>query len=263
MPSLFPGMDPYLENTHLWPQVHHLLISLLLESLVPQLRPKYRAAIEQRVYQINGNNSVLVGIPDVSAYRPRTQTNYTNSNVAVADPPVRPLTVTVPMPEEVREGYLKIISMETGEVVTVIEVLSPANKRPGKGRQMYEQKRDRVLGSGTHLVEIDLLRGWEAMPVFGNNLQGSYRVLVSRKETRPTAQLYLFNLPDAIPSFILPLRSPDAEPVVDLQTLLGIAYDRAGYDYTLDYSGEPVPALSAADTVWVDGLLRERGLRSE
>ncbi len=27
MPSPFPGMDPYLEPPHLWPDVHHALIS--------------------------------------------------------------------------------------------------------------------------------------------------------------------------------------------------------------------------------------------
>ncbi|MEB3829953.1 DUF4058 family protein, partial [Phormidium sp. CCY1219] len=57
MPSPFPGMNPYLEQPDFWPEVHHLLISLLLESLVPQLRPKYRVAIEKRVYEMAGNDS--------------------------------------------------------------------------------------------------------------------------------------------------------------------------------------------------------------
>jgi hypothetical protein len=43
-------MDPYLENPDLWPEVHHLLISLLAETLNPQLLPIYRVAIEKRVY---------------------------------------------------------------------------------------------------------------------------------------------------------------------------------------------------------------------
>jgi len=144
----------------------------------------------------------------------------------------------------------------------VIEVLSPANKRPGKGREMYEEKRDQVFGSRSHLVEIDLLRIYEPLPVFGDNIEGSYRILVSRGDCRPAADLYLFNLPDAIPAFPLPLRSGDVEPIVDLQALLNEVYDRAGYDFTIDYTAELVPALSESDAVWADAWLRERGLRS-
>ena len=65
MPSRFPGMNPYLEYPELWPEFHHWIITLIADSLVPQLRPKYRVAIEQRVYQMTDENSVLVGIADV------------------------------------------------------------------------------------------------------------------------------------------------------------------------------------------------------
>jgi hypothetical protein len=75
------------------------------------------------------------------------------------------------------------------------------------------------------------------------------------------ADLYLFNLPDAIPAFPLPLRSGDAEPSVDLQGLLNGLYDRAAYDFRIDYTTEPVPALSEPDAVWADAWLREMGLR--
>jgi Protein of unknown function (DUF4058) len=143
----------------------------------------------------------------------------------------------------------------------VIEVLSPANKRPGKGREMYEEKRDKVFGSRSHLVEIDLLRIYQPLPVFGDNIDGNYRILVSRADCRPVADLYLFNLPDVIPAFPLPLRGGDVEPVVDLQALLNTVYDRAAYDFTLDYTAEPVPPLAEPDAVWADAWLREMGLK--
>ncbi|MBE9141210.1 DUF4058 family protein, partial [Nodosilinea sp. LEGE 07088] len=66
MPLPFPGMNPYLENSDLWPEVHHLLISLLAETLNPQLLPTYRVAIEKRVYQLSGEDALLIGIPDVA-----------------------------------------------------------------------------------------------------------------------------------------------------------------------------------------------------
>ncbi|MGL5064448.1 MAG: DUF4058 family protein [Microcoleus sp.] len=261
MPNPFPGMNPYLENPELWPQVHHLLISIIFESLVPQLLPRYIVDIEKRIYQLRGEDSVLVGIPDVTVQRSPVQTNPTASNIAVAAPPAAALRVRVPMPVEFREGYLEVRDTETREVVTVIEVLSPANKRPGKGREMYEAKRDKIFGSRTHLVEIDFLRSYQPMPVLGNDIEASYRILVSRGNRRPLADLYVFNLPDPIPAFPLPLRGEDAEPIVDLQALLNAVYDRAAYDFRIDYTAQPVPPLSETDVIWADALLRERGLK--
>ncbi|AFY82714.1 DUF4058 family protein [Oscillatoria acuminata] len=260
MPSPFPGMDPYLEGPNFWPEVHSRLMIEIADLLVPQLRPKYRVAIEKRIYESSGNDSVLVGIPDVIVQR-RQPTATGDSNVAVAAPPTqKPLPVEVPMMMEFREAYLEVREMATGEVVTAIEVLSPANKRRGKGREIYEEKRNRIFGSRTHLVEIDLLRGGEPMPVLGNDVEAHYRILVSRGDRRPHADLYLFNLPDTIPTFPLPLRSGDTEPIIDLNLLLNQLYDRAGYDFVIDYSTEPIPAFSESEAAWADIWLTEQGI---
>jgi Protein of unknown function (DUF4058) len=261
MPNPFPGMNPYLESPDFWPEVHNRLIVAIADALVPQLVPKYRVAIEKRIYEIKGEQSLLVGIPDVSIQRNLTPRNSSTSNVAVATRNTEPLKVRLAMYEEVREGYLEVIDMATKEVVTIIEVLLHTNKPSGKGREMYEEKRDKVFGSRTNFVEIDLLRGWEPLPVFDNDNAASYRILVSRGNERPLADLYLFDIPDAIPSFPLPLRSPDVEPMVDLQGLLNTVYDRAAYDFRIDYTAAPVPALSEADAAWADFLLRDKGLR--
>ena len=261
MPNPFPGMNPYLENIDFWPSVHNRLIVAIADFLTPQLLPKYLVDIEKRIYEINGEESLLVGIPDVIVQPSSNQTNSTTSNVAVAAPPAKSLRVRVPMPIEFREGYLQVIDIATKEVVTVIKVLSPANKRRGKGREMYEEKREKILATRTHLVEIDLLRNWQPLPVFGNDIEANYRILVSRGNQRPMADLYLFNLANPISSFPLPLRSGDVEPIVDLQALLNGVYDRAAYDFRIDYNGEVAPPLSEEDAIWADSLLREKGLR--
>ncbi len=202
MPSPFPGMNPYLENPALWSEVHSLLIAAIANSLNPILRPRYRVAIEQRVYQTTANDSILVGIPDVAVQVSQKNTTETG-NIAVAAPLVTSTTVTIPMPETIRESYLEVRDVATREVVTVIEVLSPKNKRPGEGRKAYDKKRLRVLGSSTHLVEIDLLHDGKPMLILQNDIPTNYRILVSRSEYRPKADLYAFNLKNSIPAFSL------------------------------------------------------------
>ena len=66
MPSPFPGMNPYLESPELWPEVHSRLIVAIADILDPQLLPKYRAAIERRVYDLSGDEAILIRIPDVT-----------------------------------------------------------------------------------------------------------------------------------------------------------------------------------------------------
>ena len=108
--------------------------------------------------------------------------------------------VQVSLPDRLRQGYLEVRDVATGEVVMVLELLSPTNKHPGEGRRLYEEKRLQVLGTRTHLVEVDLLRGGEPMTMWGNGQGRHYRILVSRSERRPQADLYAFDLPQPIPS---------------------------------------------------------------
>lgn len=260
MPSPFPGMDPYLEIPELWPNFHHLLISEIAKALSPQLRPKYRVVVEVRMYETTDENSLLVGIPDITIKRQQAASKPSNHQVAVLSSP-KPISVRLPLPITIKEGYLEIRKVGTGEVITAIEVLSPTNKRKGKGRDAYLEKREQVLGSLTNLVEIDLLRDGERMPVEGENIEANYWILVSRSKTRPRAELYALHLADVIPSLAIPLRSPDIEPILDLQRLLNEVYDVSGYDLDIDYNQEPEMPLSEVDAAWVDSWLREKGLR--
>ncbi|MEC4985465.1 MAG: DUF4058 family protein [Oscillatoria sp. PMC 1076.18] len=261
MSSPFPGMNPYLENPLFWSGFHHWLIIDIARFLSPQIRPKYLVAVEVRTYETNGEDRLLVGIPDVTIKATQTLSKPTKTNVAVATPATKPLTVNLPIPETIKEGYLEIRDVKTKQVITAIELLSPTNKRPGKGREKYLQKRQRVLGSSTHLVEIDLLRGGEKMPMETNNLQSDYRILVSRQNHRPQADLYAFNLRETIPEFPLPLREEDREPVINLQALINQIYDQASFDLQIDYSQPPIPKLTEVDKAWADDLLQQAGLK--
>ncbi|PAX52881.1 DUF4058 family protein [Brunnivagina elsteri] len=261
MPSPFPGMNPYLENPELWSGVHGRLIIALADLLSPQLRPKYFVAVEERIYESTTNNDrILVGIPDVSVQKSQTSSN--TNNLAVATPIIQPTSVTLPIPETVKERYLEVSRVETKEVITAIEILSPKNKRPGEGRIAYETKRQRIFRNSTHLIEIDLLRAGEPLPILETTIRSDYRVLVSRSECRPQGDLYAFNLRDIIPVFTLPLVLGDVEPLIDLQQIIHDIYDRASYDLVIDYHQEPVPTLSKENATWVDELLKKKELRN-
>lgn len=153
------------------------------------------------------------------------------------------------------ESYLEIREVATGYVVTVIEILSPTNKR-GKGRETYEDKRQEILASPTNLVEIDLLRIGKPMPIMGKIPESHYRLLVARKNSRPLAQLYPFSLRSSIPKFSLPLKLGDTEPVVDLQQLLGEIYEQASFDLAIDYTQQPIPPLKEEDKIWLQEILK-------
>lgn len=242
----FPGMNPYLENPELWSEVHFGLIAVLARSLNAVITPKYRAAVEKRVY----SDALLVGIPDVSVFQKGTESAKPNLATATLS---EPLAVTVPMTEEVQERFLEIREVGTGRVVTVVEVLSPKNKRSGEGKQKYDAKRQKILSSDVSLVEVDLLRTGEPKPVAGG-VPSDYRILVSRADRRPAAELYAFNLRDGIPLFPLPLRSQDEEPVINLQELLHKVNREAALDLAIDYTQQPIPPVSDGDFAWIQTL---------
>lgn len=129
----FPGMDPYLENPEIWSEVHFGLIAVLARSLNAVITPKYRAAVEKRVY----SDALLVGIPDVSVFQKGTDAIRPTQTTATLS---EPIAVMVPMVDEVQERFLEIREVGTGLVVTVVEVLSPKNKRVGEGQQKYDCK---------------------------------------------------------------------------------------------------------------------------
>ncbi len=262
MRSPFPGMNPHLENPDLWSEVHSRLIVAIADAIAPPLRPNYYVAVEKRTYMAEPEDSVLVGIPDVSVFLKSAQNQQGETSAATAVlPSSEPLTVAVPLMEEAQERYLEIREVKSGAVITTIEVLSPKNKRSGARREAYLRKRQQVLASLTHLVEIDLLRAGKPMPIQGDVPDAAYRILVSRGDRRPTAHLYACTLRDAIPCFPLPLKAGDEEPVVNLNEILNGVYERAGFDLRIDY-GQPVqPALAQEDAAWVAERLRGVGVR--
>lgn len=255
MDSPFPGMDPYLEHPALWPDVHNRVVAAIGDVLSPAVAPRYYVALERRAYVLAPGELVFVGRPDVSVVQAGVGAPAILAPAGGASAPAGGsasgvLAVDVPMADEVEESYLEVREVSTGVLVTVVELLSPANKQHPEGRRQYEAKRLRMLATMTNLVEIDLLRAGEPMPVSGPDVRADYRILVSRGAQRPRAFLHAFGLRDPIPSVPIPLLPGDPEPTLDLGEVLHGLYRRARFDLRLDYDQPPVPPLGDADAAW-------------
>jgi hypothetical protein len=253
-------MDPYLERRAIWEQVHTELIVDIRRHLQPLVRPRYHVSIEQRTYlAVLPPEDQLIGIPDALVFEP---SGGFGSAVLIARPMVadvvaaEPEVGALPLPEEMRERYLEIRDNETDVVVTVIEILSRSNKLSTAGREQYEAKRMNVLSSMTNLVEIDLLRAGKPFAMKASR-QSDYRIVISRRQYRPRADLYLFDVRQPIPSFPIPLRPGEKEPILPLNQLLHRLYDQGGYDMAVDYSLPADPPLSEDDAAWAAELVEQ------
>lgn len=113
----------------------------------------------------------------------------------------------------------------------------------------------------THLIEIDLLRKGEIMPMnIDDTIRLDYRIVISRSDRRPKAELYAFDLVQQIPSIPLPLKSEDQELCIPLQDLLHGIYERGSYDLAINYQKQILEDVSENEQIWIDDLLKKQGL---
>jgi hypothetical protein len=83
---------------------------------------------------------------------------------------------------------------------------------------------------------------------------GDYHALVSRAHHR-SAEVWSVSLREPLPVIPVPLAGKDPDVVLDLQAVFNTVYERAGYDYSLDYRQPPEPPLNEADATWAADLL--------
>lgn len=264
MANPFPGMDPFMEEPSIWPTVHQGLISLLWMELNHRLPVGYVANVEERVFLVE---PPTIRYPDVHvAKNPRKSTQNGNGATAIAVLEADPAVEIEFPPSEFREPYIEIhLGRKPGTLIAVLEVLSPTNKNPGEGRDLCLEKQEELLGSKTHLIEIDLLRAGRhtvAMPSERLDENGwDYLVCLHKGGWRNKCRVWPVPLPKRLPRFVVPLAGKDADVVVDLQALLNQCYDAGRFADRIDYRAECQPSLSKKNAKWVDELLRKKKLR--
>lgn len=260
MRSPFPGMDPYFESR--WSDVHAKLISFIGETLQSVLPRDLRARSEERVLlqDIEGDwydrwrDVAVIETPDVrkavGALVPSTGLAVTIEPVIIdfdAGPPV--------------ERWVQIVDVRSGNrVVTAIEILSPWNKRSGRGNKSYLKKLDDYLAARVNVVEIDLLRGArDAMEVSETDLPEQHRspYLVGLRRIDPPKRWFVYpiRLRERLPVIPIPLRPGEADVTLDLQPLIDRVYVAGGHD-DIDYSKPARPALDPGDAEWAAEIVR-------
>jgi hypothetical protein len=243
-------MDPFLEAQE-WEDFHTRFITAFSDRLSPNIEPDYLVRVERRVYV------------EAVGGEPESMRRADIAIVAVDGTPANGLLsqhagsmtaeCELPMPIERQETYLVIRDRETMRVVAVIELLSPANKRSkGTGRHEYMIKRQEILSSPTHLVELDLLRGGLPLPVVGTLPPGDFCAIISRAQRRPKCEVYAWTLNDKLPLIPIPLKSGDADASVPLQEIFDTVYQRARYDLSVKYDAPLDPPLSEDELQWVN-----------
>lgn len=258
--SPFPGMDPFLEAPELWRGLHGGLAHKLVEQLNRQIAPAYHALAEiNSVYQAVDLSRPKNIFPDVAVYESDDQDAPfpSPSGAVTLEAPVRREVLQT---EEVKLRRVKIHVVETGELVTVIEILSPANKR-GQGLADYQAKRERLLLSQIHLVEIDLLRGGKRPGPELNRkpaLDTDYILLTNRIGETRTSEIWPVPLNEPLPKIPVPLLYPDPDAILDLTTVIHELYQSYRYDVIIDYAKPiPSPSLRSEMEKWWQDRKRE------
>jgi hypothetical protein len=229
MPSPFPGMDPFIEDPKVWPAFHHHLVTAVYQLMLPSLVDRYRARVGTRKY--------------------------------VSEMPL----FTSIIRESHEEEYIEIRSRSDARLVTLVEIVSPANRTTPTGRTEYHLTRQQALAVHAGVVEIDLVTQGQPMLEFARDSLPEYdhAVTVTRGKTPDRYEIYTATVQKRLPKFKLPLAADDRDTILDLQICVSRAYDQAGIGQQVNYH-RPLPTetnYSEESRNWIDSLLEDQNFR--
>jgi len=250
-------MDPYLEGS-LWPDVHASVLPKLRAAIVRLLPERYSALIGQYVWLEGSDDDdrQALGVPDIFVSGSTSKKNGSAERTYSAN--AAPVLSTLPAVRRSGHRYLRITDRERRRLVTVVELLRPSNKDSGKNRPHYLEKRNEYLATGVNLVEIDLLRAGERMPLGEpSRTPTDYSFVLVRADSFPSVEMWPFSIRQGLPASIVPLDPADDDLSIDLKAPFNEIYDEARYDKLVDYSAPANPPLRKADASWADDLLKK------
>ncbi len=259
----FPGMNPYLQQH--WSDVHATLLTYIREALSGELPEDLSSRTEEHI-----------------AVESEAETREYRGDVALVEtwrggfPPLRQGGPGDGGALEVAEPIVFIDEFEPhrwieirdtrGRLITVIEVLSPANKRDD-GWVAHRRKQRDLADGGVNLVEIDLVRGGHHVTAISLEKltfpPGTCHHICVTRSSVPgqwRLEVYLCPLRDRLPTIRVPLRLTDPDVPLALQPLVDRCYQVGRY-WQLDHTRAPDPAVAPEEETWLDERLRAAGLR--
>jgi Protein of unknown function (DUF4058) len=266
MENPYAGVNPHLnselqtpgseeEGPAIWHTFHTDHVTHIADFLNMQLPPRYVARSEQSL-QVrtldfeSGATQIRRPEPDVSIYQRRTGASRSTLSPSI-----------VPTWEETLEGTMDfdehfipsvvIRDLQTnrklGRVVSRIELLSPSNKPPYSGYELYRKGRNEALYSGTPLIEVDYLHELPAAllkyPLYPSNPDAhAYAIIVN--DPRPSiskgkAKGFGFDVDMPFPKINIPL-SDEESLDFDFGPVYHHTFNGGRWGQMVDYAELPV-----------------------
>ena len=258
-------MDPFIETCGRWEDFHAKLIGALEETLSALVPQRYFVGIGERYYVVvsAGEGEVEheagsdVGVRRHGGGGMPGEAPGSRGSQAMAAATDAPVTMRAFVEKRYRETFVEIRQVQDQQLVTVLEVLSPSNKRPGtEGWKLYGRKRQACFEDDSiSLVELDLLRGGKRQPMIDPWPPSPYYVLVKRRGQGQECSVWPAHSLRPLPRVPVPLADADPDVEVELQPLVEAIYERSRYFRVLDY-GKPAPvALEASELEWLSARL--------
>jgi hypothetical protein len=203
-------MDPFLEDPGIWPAFHQQMIAVLHADLTSKMSGPFLTRIRERRYAAESTLSP----PGVGVER--------------------------------REEYIEICGKNDGPLVTLVDMVSPANKTTGAGRLAYLHTRRQAQAWKANWAEIDLvLPGQPTTDYPREELPDwDYAVTITRITQPGNYEIYPTTLDKELPRIRLPLTATDQDLVLDLQRLVERVYEQGEFAARIGYRNEIAPGLN-------------------
>lgn len=252
MKSPFPGVDPYVESQYFWRDFHATFINYCREALNDKLPENYEARIDEFVHLMEEPFESAKGVlPDVGVERHGPGTfSPAGESVTATLTTLEPVTIPLMMLDKEEEGYIEIRRRPDRELITVLELLSPTNKA-GSGRGEYLAKRDNYLHQDVHVVELDLLKEGQRLPMRKPLPPGDFYAFVARADRRPNCEVYTWTVRHPLPTIPIPLKAPDPDILLDLGSVYAVAFERGRYARSIDYGKPPALPFDEGTLRWI------------
>jgi Protein of unknown function (DUF4058) len=217
----FPGrVDPWAEAGRYFQQLHAEMIStLMLQTQDTLIEMGYSIGREASLQITERREPDIYIEQEINNVQPPVSWNYPQAAASVLAEP------GISIEEQLFElEALHIIEVETGDLVTIIEIISPKNKESqGIIRDYIQNRRHFVRDKGVNVVELDLTRSVKRL--LDDGVVKAYPYNVAVHLPRQKARLIGIAYGESLKRLALPLR---AEVIpVELQSAYDQAYQQA------------------------------------